>query len=144
MVKNELPAAKFIIVGDRLFNNPSDEGYPEQVKILVDRLGLGPDTVCTGFRNDVPDILGSMDMLVVSSLRQFKSVASTVPLGLISASGGKRFGAGSGFGGDEKTFGYANGRFSRKISRQDDGWQEKEERIPLIWIGTHDLRCFLL
>lgn len=86
LVKNELPAAKFIIVGDRLFNNPSDEGYPEQVKILIDHLGLGPDIVCTGFRNDVPDILGSMDVLVVSSLREsfglvvIEAMAAGVPV----------------------------------------------------------------
>lgn len=86
LVKNELPTAKFVIVGDRLFNNPSDEGYPEQVKILIDHLGLGPDIVCTGFRNDVPDILGSMDVLVVSSLREsfglivIEAMAAGVPV----------------------------------------------------------------
>jgi len=49
---------------------------------------------------------------------------------LASASGGKRFGAVSVFLGDGKPFSCAEGRFSGEIDWRDDGWQEKEKRIP--------------
>jgi len=57
-------------------------------------------------------------------------VPAVAPLGLASASGGKRLGAGSGFGGEEKTVGCADGRFFVGINWRDEGWQEKEKRIP--------------
>jgi hypothetical protein len=43
-----------------------------------------------------------------------------------------RFGTGNVFLGDGKTFGCADGRFFNGTSQQDDGWQEKGKRIPLL------------
>jgi hypothetical protein len=62
--------------------------------------------------------------------KRFKIEPPKAPLGFASASAaseGKRFGTGSGFWGEVKTFGCADGRFSGGIRRQDDGWQEKEK-----------------
>jgi hypothetical protein len=67
-----------------------------------------------------------------SMKRRFKSALSKVPLWLVSSSGGTRFGAGIGFEGERKTFSCADGRFSGRMSRQDDEWQEKEKGIPSI------------
>jgi hypothetical protein len=44
--------------------------------------------------------------------RRFKSESPTVPLKFASISGEKKFGTGSGFGGDRQTFGCADGDFS--------------------------------
>ena len=57
-------------------------------------------------------MFNGMDGHIVNALievRRFKSVPPTAPLGFASASEGKRFGTGSGFGGEGKTFGCADG-----------------------------------
>jgi glycosyltransferase involved in cell wall biosynthesis len=67
---------RFLMVGRTL---PLRVGYADEVKRLVDRLGLGTQLVQLGYRNDIPDLLAAMDILVVPSLWE--------PLGVIVMEG---------------------------------------------------------
>lgn len=59
LVMGRFPNVKFLIVGDG----------PDYASILQkrDELGLGEHVVLTGFRDDVPDMLASMDIFVLAS-----------------------------------------------------------------------------
>jgi len=48
---------------------PGSEGYPEYLRRLADRLQIADRVVFTGFRDDIPDILDSVDSYVHSSAR---------------------------------------------------------------------------
>ena len=56
-----VPDARFLIVGDGV-------GY-EDVRARVERLGLAPAVLMTGFRRDVPDVMAALDLLVLPSIR---------------------------------------------------------------------------
>ena len=56
-----VPDARFLIVGDGV-------GY-DDVRARVDRLGLAPTVVMTGFRRDIPEVMAALDVLVLPSIR---------------------------------------------------------------------------
>ncbi len=58
------PKAKFLIVGDSLID---DRGYKERLKGMVNTLGITSHVIFTGFREDIPEILGCLDLLVLPS-----------------------------------------------------------------------------
>jgi glycosyltransferase involved in cell wall biosynthesis len=69
-IKKEFPQARFMIVGAKLFSDSPEEGYPQDVKKWIKDFGLENETYRTGFRNDIPDILSALDILVLPSLRE--------------------------------------------------------------------------
>jgi glycosyltransferase involved in cell wall biosynthesis len=58
------PKAKFLIVGDSLID---DRGYKERLKGMLTALGITSHVIFTGFREDIPEILGCLNLLVLPS-----------------------------------------------------------------------------
>ena len=69
-IKKEVPGCKFLLVGARLFDRPSDRGYPDEIRRMIVGAELENDVILTGFREDVPDILSSLNVLAFPSLRE--------------------------------------------------------------------------
>lgn len=65
LVAEEIPEARFMLVGAAIFG---DEGFVDTLKGMVNELGLEEKVIFTGFREDVPDIIGCMDLLVHASI----------------------------------------------------------------------------
>jgi len=63
-VRDELPAAKGIIVGDA---PPEQPKFREELLALSDKLGLSESLIFSPFRMDVPTIMSSLDVLVLAS-----------------------------------------------------------------------------
>lgn len=68
LVLNKFPRVKFIIVGEETIGNKA--GYRCYLELLVKELGLGNNVTLTGFRQDIPEIISSMDILVLASKRE--------------------------------------------------------------------------
>ncbi len=66
LVAAEMPRARFMLVGDAIFGEAS---YMDGLKELTSGLGLDERAVFTGFRDDVPDIMAALDLLVHSSIQ---------------------------------------------------------------------------
>jgi glycosyltransferase involved in cell wall biosynthesis len=64
-VAKEVPEASFMLVGAAIFG---DESFVEGLKSMVSRLDLEERVIFTGFRGDVSEIMGSMDLLVHASI----------------------------------------------------------------------------
>lgn len=64
----EFPAAKFLLIGSAF----SEDGrrYMEELKELVHSLGLQDSIIFTGFRSDVINVLGALDVSVQPSLNE--------------------------------------------------------------------------
>ena len=67
IVKERVPSARFLIIGQHLENR---RGYSEEVAKEVSRLGLEEHLIFTGFRQDIPAVLGAIDILVHPSLSE--------------------------------------------------------------------------
>ena len=67
---------RFLMAGRSL---PLKVEYAREVESLVERLGLGSQVIKLGYRNDVPNLLDAMDVMVVPSLWE--------PLGVIVMEG---------------------------------------------------------
>ena len=65
LVAEKRQGVGFLIVGGDV---SPEERYRGELVALADRLGLGRQVVFTGFREDVPDLLASLDVLVLPSL----------------------------------------------------------------------------
>ncbi len=65
MVSKDMKKARFMLVGDAIFGENS---YADDLRALSSRLGLDESVVFTGFREDVIDIMGSLDVLVHASI----------------------------------------------------------------------------
>lgn len=65
MVKKEIEQARFLLVGDAIFG---EKAYAEGLQELAASLGIADSVVFTGFRQDVPDIMASLDVLVHASI----------------------------------------------------------------------------
>jgi glycosyltransferase involved in cell wall biosynthesis len=65
LVAEEMKQARFVLVGDAIFGEKS---YAEDLRSLAARLGIADSVVFTGFRDDVPDIMASLDVLVHASI----------------------------------------------------------------------------
>lgn len=60
-----MPEAVLLIVGAPIFND--DDKYLDKVKRLIEELGIANRVVLTGARNDVPELMQALDLLVVNS-----------------------------------------------------------------------------
>ena len=65
LVAEELPRARFILVGDAIFG---EAGYVDELKVSTAAVGLADKVVFTGFREDATDIMAGLDVLVHASL----------------------------------------------------------------------------
>lgn len=64
-ISGRTPQARFVIAGADLFGD--HPGYKEELERLAKGLGLESRLVFTGFREDFPDILRALDLLVLPS-----------------------------------------------------------------------------
>ncbi len=64
IVARKVPDAKFLLVGDAVYG---EDEYVEFLKRLTKELGLTGKVIFTGFREDVLDLLASVDCLVHAS-----------------------------------------------------------------------------
>lgn len=64
-VAEEVPGSRFMLVGDAIFGERS---YVDDLKAMAGKAGLADRVVFTGFREDVADIIASMDLLVHASV----------------------------------------------------------------------------
>jgi len=71
MILDEVENARFLIVG----GGPLED----ELKALAFKLGIWPQTIFTGFRDDVPNLLATMDVFVLPSLWE------GVPMALLEA-----------------------------------------------------------
>ena len=67
IVKESVPSARFLIVGQHLENR---KAYSERVVGEIRRLGLEAEVIFTGFRRDIPEILSASDVVVSPSLAE--------------------------------------------------------------------------
>lgn len=67
VVCQHLDHCKFVMAGANVFGSPEDERYRATVEQLIRQLGLQDGIVVTGFRTDMAELLGSLDVLVVPS-----------------------------------------------------------------------------
>ena len=79
-VGREFPQAVLLIAGEAIFNR--DEEYAEQLRKTAASLGIDDSVRFLGARNDVPELLQAMDVLVVNS--QEEPFSLTVLEGLAS------------------------------------------------------------
>ena len=63
-VRKQVPEARFQIIGSAMFG---EEAYEAEVRQLCERLGLTECVEFTGFRKDVPALIGQLDILVHAS-----------------------------------------------------------------------------
>ncbi|MGC2323109.1 MAG: glycosyltransferase family 4 protein [Terriglobales bacterium] len=83
-VKNQIPAARFLLVGATLYQ--ADESYHADLQKLVHDLGLEKDVIWAGYRADMPDVLAAMDCFAHPSRRGafvsvlIESMASGLPV----------------------------------------------------------------
>jgi glycosyltransferase involved in cell wall biosynthesis len=61
-VRDRHPAARFVIVGGRVF--AADADYPARLEQMAQELGLDGRVIFAGQRDDVPDCLAAMDVFV--------------------------------------------------------------------------------
>ncbi len=66
MVIRRFPEVRFLVVGEALESR--DRGYKRELLSLVDKLGLANYVIFTGFREDIPEVLATIDILVHTSL----------------------------------------------------------------------------
>jgi len=71
MILDEVENARFLIVG----GGPLED----KLKAFASKLGIWPQTIFTGFRDDVPNLLATMDVFVLPSLWE------GVPMALLEA-----------------------------------------------------------
>ncbi len=64
-IKNKFSFVKALIVGDCL--REEEKGYKDELKKIVKILGIEENVIFTGFREDIFDILNSIDILVLAS-----------------------------------------------------------------------------
>jgi glycosyltransferase involved in cell wall biosynthesis len=68
IVLREFPQAKFLLVGSGW--EDGGRAYLLEMRELVDRLGLERSVIFTGFRTDIADVLGGLDVAVQPSLSE--------------------------------------------------------------------------
>lgn len=64
IVIRKYPSAKFLIVGESIFE---ERNYKLELQELVNTLALSAKVIFSGFREDVPDIMASLSILVNAS-----------------------------------------------------------------------------
>ena len=64
-LENDLIPCYAVVVGDPY---PGYEHYATELKLEIEEKGLQQNVIYLGYRNDIPSILASIDLLVVSSI----------------------------------------------------------------------------
>lgn len=67
LIKRQVPEARFVMIGRVLDNRGK---YTSQLRMEIERLGLSDAVTITGFRDDIADVLRSVDVLVSASLSE--------------------------------------------------------------------------
>ena len=67
-IARELPGTRFVVAGADLFNEHPD--YTQELRGLVDELGLAESVTFTGHRSDMADLLASLDVVVHPAVRE--------------------------------------------------------------------------
>jgi len=70
------PNARFMIVGSPVFGKPSETDYYRENQELIYKHSLDEKIILTGFRDDIAQILGALEVLVVPS--EFESFGMVV------------------------------------------------------------------
>ena len=55
---------KFLIIGEP---SKGENKYAESIKLLADKLGITNNICFTGYRSDIPEVLGALDIFVFPS-----------------------------------------------------------------------------
>ncbi len=85
-VKREIPDIKGLIVGGGIAKRDTDTSQPsfqEELLALAQALGLAQNVHFTGFRDDIPALMGTVDILVHSSIEP-EPFATTVIEGMMA------------------------------------------------------------
>ena len=61
------PNVCFMVIGSEVFGKASETAYGNQIKELIHDRALEKKVILTGFRDDIANILGALDVLVVPS-----------------------------------------------------------------------------
>ena len=61
------PDVRFMIIGSGVFEKKSESDYGRKIHAMIMKSGLDEKIVLTGFRYDIPQILKTLDVLVVPS-----------------------------------------------------------------------------
>jgi glycosyltransferase involved in cell wall biosynthesis len=61
------PDACFLLVGAKAFGSQEESDYYEEVMGMIRGAGLENKIILTGFRQDIPEILGAIDLLLITS-----------------------------------------------------------------------------
>jgi len=69
VVAREVPEAKLMLVGDTL-DDDRDRGTKEVLRRMIYQNGLAPRVLFTGFVDDIPRAMASMDLFVLPSYRE--------------------------------------------------------------------------
>lgn len=67
LIKREIPDAQFLLVGSGSLKG--------KLREYIRRMGLEDDTILTGFRKDIPEILATMEVFILPSLREGFSIS---------------------------------------------------------------------
>ncbi|MBL7068436.1 MAG: lipopolysaccharide heptosyltransferase II [Candidatus Omnitrophica bacterium] len=67
VVSRMVPKLKLLIVGEP---SPGKEGYKRELELLVRRLGLSQVVEFTGWKEDIPEVMSQLDLLVLPSVTQ--------------------------------------------------------------------------
>lgn len=70
------PHVRFIMVGSEVFGKSSESDYGREIHKLIYKHALKKNIILTGFRQDVSQILGALDVLVVPS--QFETFGMVI------------------------------------------------------------------
>ena len=62
-----LPEARFLIVGDVIYQTEGHETYKKDLEVLCSDLGLGEKVIFTGFRYDIPEVIAALDVVAHAS-----------------------------------------------------------------------------
>ena len=63
-IAREVPHARFVLVGDVV---PGEEWRREALKREIARMGIGDRVVWAGYREDIPQVMAALDVLVLPS-----------------------------------------------------------------------------
>ncbi|HCA46870.1 MAG TPA: hypothetical protein DEP45_05760 [Armatimonadetes bacterium] len=89
-VLSRVPDAHLLIVGEVAF---WEDGYAAELRALADSLGISKRVAWSGFREDVPEVLRAVDLLVLPSIHEpfgrvvIEGMAAGLPV-VATASGG--------------------------------------------------------
>ena len=84
LVLKQHPNVYFVVIGGQIFGNQTE--YPEQMRALASQLKIDRNVFFVGHRQDIPEILGSLDILVHTAQQEpfgrimIEGMAARVPV----------------------------------------------------------------